>query len=100
MPSTGPALVVLLFWWTLIAPLASYYRCGRRIADAQHAARLPRTCNGAVGAALMLVAGLGTVYFQIELNKIYDVYGSAKQEPTCRSTISADRSANLLWRTA
>jgi hypothetical protein len=78
VPIAGPPLVVFLLGWTLIAPLISYYNCGRRIADAQHAARLPRTCSARIGMFLMCLGGLGTLYFQIELNKIHDVYGSAQ----------------------
>lgn len=75
VPTTGPVLVLLLLGWTLIAPLVSYYNCGTRIRNAQRAAGLQATCSPGVGTALMLLMGLGVLYYQAELNKIVDSYG-------------------------
>jgi len=76
VPVAGPVLVLIFLGWTFIAPLISIYNTGGRIANAQQAAGRPRTCSGAVGLLLMFVFGLGTLYYQVELNRVHDVYGA------------------------
>lgn len=75
IPVAGPMLVLLLLSWTVIAPLVSYYNCGTRIRNAQRAAGLHATCSPGAGMLLMLVFGLGCLYYQIEINKIIDSSG-------------------------
>ncbi|GHF45647.1 hypothetical protein FHX82_001692 [Amycolatopsis bartoniae] len=75
VPVAGPVLVLLFLSWTLIAPLVSYYNTGNRIRNAQRAAGLPETCSAVGGMLLMLVFGVGVVYYQSELNKICAAYG-------------------------
>jgi hypothetical protein len=75
VPDVGPLLVLILLGWTVIAPLVSYYNCGRRIENSQRAAGLTPTCAPLVGMLLMLVLGLGTLYYQVELNRVHDSYG-------------------------
>lgn len=75
VPTTGPLLVLLLLGWTVIAPAVSYYNAGNRIRQAQRAAGMTPTCSGGIGLLLMLVLGLGTLYYQVELNKVADHYG-------------------------
>lgn len=72
------SLLTIMFGWILcgIPPLVSYYNTGTRIANAQRAAGLPQTCNPVVGLLLMFVFSLGTLYYQGELNKITEHYGS------------------------
>lgn len=77
VPAAGPMLVLLFLGWTIIAPFISYYGCGKRIADTQRAAGLPVTCSPGVGVLLMLCFGLGTLYYQSELNRVVDSYGPA-----------------------
>lgn len=77
VPVAGPMLVLLLLQWTLIAPLVSYYNTGNRIKNAQRAAGLAPSCSGGVGLLLMFVFGLGTLYYQSELNKVSGSYGEA-----------------------
>ena len=77
VPVAGPMLVLLLLGWTFIAPCVSYYNTGNRIRNAQRAAGLPASCSGGVGLLLMFVFGLGTLYYQSELNKVVSVYGDA-----------------------
>lgn len=67
-------LVLLLLSWTVIAPMISYYNTGGRIRNAQRAAGIMPTCSGGVGLLLMLLFGLGTLYYQAELNKIIARY--------------------------
>lgn len=74
VPVAGPMLVLLLLGWTFIAPLVSYFNTGNRIADAQRAAGLRPTCSPWIGLLLCFVFGLQILYYQIELNKIVDVY--------------------------
>lgn len=74
VPTAGPMLVLLLLSWTIIAPLVSYYNCGNRIRNAQRAAGFTPSCSAAGGLLLMFVFGLGTLYYQAELNKIVDRY--------------------------
>jgi hypothetical protein len=74
VPTAGPLLVLLFLSWTVIAPFVSYYNTGNRIRTAQNAAGLRPSCSAGVGCLLMLVFGLGTLYYQIELNKIADLH--------------------------
>jgi Domain of unknown function (DUF4234) len=76
VPVAGPMLVLLFLSWTFIAPMVSYYNCGTRIRNAQRAAGLPATCSPAGGMFLMLVFGVGVLYYQVELNKICESYGT------------------------
>jgi hypothetical protein len=75
VPTAGPLLVILLLSWTIIAPLVSYYNTGGRIRNAQRAAGIHPSCSGLLGLLLMFVFGLGTLYYQLELNKIVQSYG-------------------------
>jgi hypothetical protein len=75
VPVAGPMLVLLLLFWTLIAPLVSYVNTGHRIRNAQRAAGLTASCSGGIGLLLMIVFGLGILYYQSELNKVSGTYG-------------------------
>jgi hypothetical protein len=74
VPVAGPVLVLIFLGWTVVAPLVSYYNTGNRIRNAQRAAGLPESCNGWIGMGLMFAFGAGTLYYQIELNKVCDRY--------------------------
>lgn len=74
VPIAGPMLVLLFLSWTFVAPMVSYYNCGTRIRNSQRAAGLHASCSPGVGMLLMLVFGLGILYYQIELNKITETY--------------------------
>jgi len=78
VPTAGPMLVLLLLSWTVIAPLVSYFNCGNRIRNAQRAAGFNPSCSAPVGLLLMFVFGLGTLYYQAELNKVVDRYQVAE----------------------
>jgi uncharacterized protein DUF4234 len=77
VPVAGPMLALLFLSWTLVAPMISYFRTGKRIAEGQRAAGLPVTCSAGIGLLLMFVFGLGTLYYQLELNKVVNSYGDA-----------------------
>jgi hypothetical protein len=70
IPVAGPMLVLLFLSWTFIAPMVSYYNAGNRIRNAQRAAGLHASCSPGIGMVLMLILGLGILYYQIELNKV------------------------------
>lgn len=74
VPTAGPVLVLLLLSWTFVAPFVSYYNCGSRIRTAQKAAGQQPECSAGLGLFLMFVFGLGTLYYQMQLNKIVDAY--------------------------
>lgn len=75
----GGSLCTLIFGSLLIIPpFVSIFNTGKRIANAQRAAGLEPTCSGGIGLLLMFVAGLGTLYYQMELNKVVDRYGAAE----------------------
>ncbi len=59
-----------------IPPLVSFYNTGTRIANAQRAAGLPQTCAPALGLILNVFFGVGSLYYQSELNKITAHYGN------------------------
>jgi hypothetical protein len=82
VPDIGPVLVLIFLGWTFIAPLISLYNCGGRIANAQRAAGLRASCSGGVGVLLMFVFGLGTLYYQAELNRVHDAYGQHTEPGT------------------
>jgi hypothetical protein len=81
VPTVGPVLVLIFLSWTVIGPLISYYRTGVWIAKSQRAAGMPETCVPLFGMLLLLVFGLGTLYFQMELNKVVDRYGGSATPP-------------------
>lgn len=76
--SPGIALLTVALGWILIVPpFVSVYKTGQRISDAQRAAGIGPSCNGAIGIVLMFFFGLWTLYYQAELNKIPAAYESA-----------------------
>ena len=75
VPVAGPMLVLLFLSWTIIAPLVSYYNCGTRIRNAQRAAGLVAKCSPGLGCFLMVLFGVGTLYYQYQLNEVVDRYG-------------------------
>ncbi len=74
----GVSLVaVALGSFILIPPFVSMFKTGERIAQAQRSAGAAATCSPAVGLLLwMFLFGSGTLYYQSELNKIWDHYGN------------------------
>lgn len=73
------SLLTIWFGWILcgIPALVSFYNTGTRIANAQRAAGLPQTCTPVLGLVLGIFFGVGTLYYQGELNKIVQHYGNA-----------------------
>ncbi|HEY4017250.1 MAG TPA: DUF4234 domain-containing protein [Pseudonocardiaceae bacterium] len=74
IPTAGSVMVLIFLGWTVVAPLISYANTGKFIRKAQRSAGLPETCSPAAGTLLMLVFGVGTLYYQNQLNLIIDRY--------------------------
>src|SRR4051794_14867096 len=71
------SLMASLFGWVIIVPpLVSIYRTGGRIAEMQRRAGLAPTCNGGIGLLLTFVVGLMPLYYQAELNKVWERDGN------------------------
>ncbi|MFL6077311.1 MAG: DUF4234 domain-containing protein [Mycobacteriales bacterium] len=72
------SVLAIIFGWFLcyIPPFVSIYRTGGRIAEMQRRAGLAPTCNGGIGILLCFVLGLWSLYYQSELNKVWERYGN------------------------
>jgi hypothetical protein len=73
--SVEPGLSVLAVFIP-IAGLVSFVRTGGRISKAQRASGSWYRCSGLLGIVLMLFAGVGIVYYQSQLNKVWDQHGN------------------------
>ncbi|WP_216093866.1 DUF4234 domain-containing protein [Streptomyces abyssalis] len=67
-------LAIALGWVLIVPPFVSVYRTGRRIGQMQRSAGTEPTCNGWIGLALVFVFHLTPLYYQSELNRIWDQY--------------------------
>jgi hypothetical protein len=73
--TTGAVLSIFFGWLTLgIWNLVVWVKLAGHISNAQRAAGLNPTCNGGIGF-LLAIFGFGTLYYQLELNKVVDRYG-------------------------
>lgn len=72
------SLLAILIGWVLIyiPPFVSIYRTGGRIAEMQRRAGLQPTCSGGLGILLIFVFGTWTLYYQSQLNKVWERYGN------------------------
>jgi hypothetical protein len=69
-------LAVIFGAFTLyIATIVSIVRTGGRIAQGQQIAGSMMRCSGLVGFLLALI-GFGIVYYQSQINKVWDAYGN------------------------
>jgi heme/copper-type cytochrome/quinol oxidase subunit 2 len=69
-------LAVLIGWIIIVPPFVSIYRTGGRIAQMQRSAGIEPTCNGWIGLILVFVFNLDRLYYQHELNRIWEHYGN------------------------
>lgn len=76
---TVSLLAVLIGWIIIIPPFVSIYRTGERIAQMQSAAGLEPTCVPIVGLLLVFAFRLESLYYQYELNRIWDRYGNPEE---------------------
>jgi len=73
--SPAVSVIAVLFGWIIIVPpFVSIYRTGERIARMQRAAGLETTCTPVLGLLLIFVFSLDRLYYQYELNRIWDHY--------------------------
>jgi serine/threonine protein kinase len=76
-------LAVTLGAIVIVPPLVSVYQTGGRITRMQRAAGLTPTCSPVAGFLLMVfLFGSGMVYYQAELNKIWDHYANPPKGPS------------------
>ncbi|MER7959920.1 DUF4234 domain-containing protein [Streptomyces sp. NPDC096030] len=71
-------LAITLGLLIIVPAVISIYQTGVRIAQMQRSAGTTPTCNGWIGLALSLLA-LHALYYQYELNTIWDHYGSPEE---------------------
>ena len=72
-------LAVLIGWIIIIPPFVSIYRTGERIAQMQEDAGMERSCSGVIGLVLAFFAGLYSLYYQYELNRIWAQLGNPQE---------------------
>ncbi len=76
-------LAITLGGFIIVPPFLSIYNTGDRIAQCQRNAGIAPTCNPLVGLLLWLfVFSTGSIYYQSELNKIWDHYGNPGEGST------------------
>lgn len=59
----------------IVPPWVSIFKTGERIGRMQTAAGMPLSCSGVLGLIASFVLGLHSLYYQYELNKIWDHLG-------------------------
>ena len=78
--AVNPAMAVVAITFgafIIVPPFVSFYHTGKRIAAMQRAAGLPETCSAVIGLILQVfVFGSGTLFYQFELNKVWDRFGN------------------------
>jgi hypothetical protein len=72
-------LAILIGWIIIVPPFVSIYRSGERIAQMQEDAGMERSCNGLIGLVLSFFAGLYSLYYQYELNRIWARLGNPQE---------------------
>jgi drug/metabolite transporter (DMT)-like permease len=77
----GIALLAVLLGWIVIFVFAwvSVYRTGDRIQQAQTASGVDERCNGWLGILLYMLGGFNMVYYQSQLNKVWDRHGNPEE---------------------
>jgi heme/copper-type cytochrome/quinol oxidase subunit 2 len=80
-------LAVLVGWIIIIPPFVSVYRTGERIARMQRAAGLEATCIPVLGLVLIFVFRLESLYYQHELNRIWEHYKNLPEGTTVQLAI-------------
>ncbi|GGP98711.1 hypothetical protein BKA00_005776 [Actinomadura coerulea] len=70
-------LAVLVGWIIIVPPYVSIFRTGERIARMQDSAYRRPSCNGWIGLILSFFFGLHALYYQIELNRVWDYRAQA-----------------------
>jgi hypothetical protein len=82
-------LAITLGAFIIVPPFVSIFRTGERIAASQRAAGIAPTCNPVAGLLLWIfVFGTGSLYYQSEMNKIWDYYGVPQEGSAVQVTLS------------
>jgi uncharacterized membrane protein len=68
-------LAILVGWIIIVPPFWSIYQTGERIGQMQADAGMERSCNGLIGLLLSFVLSLHSLYYQAELNRIWERLG-------------------------
>jgi len=72
-------LAILIGWVIIVPPFVSIYRTGGRIAKMQEDAGMDMSCSGLLGLLLSFFAGLHSLYYQYELNRIWARLGHPQE---------------------
>jgi Domain of unknown function (DUF4234) len=72
-------LAILIGWVIIVPPFVSIYRTGDRIAKMQQNAGMDASCSGLLGLVLSFLAGLHSLYYQNELNRIWARLGHPQE---------------------
>ena len=77
----GIALLAVLLGWIVIFVFAwvSVYRTGERIQQAETTSGANERCNGWLGILLYMLGGFNMVYYQSQLNKVWDRHGNPEE---------------------
>jgi drug/metabolite transporter (DMT)-like permease len=77
----GIALLAVLLGWIVIFVFAwvSVYRTGDRIQQAETTSGANERCNGWLGILLYMLGGFNMVYYQSQLNKVWDRHGNPEE---------------------
>ena len=77
----GIALLAVLLGWIVVFIFAwvSVYRTGDRIQQAQTASGANERCNGWLGILFYVLGGFNMVYYQSQLNKVWDRHGNPEE---------------------
>ena len=75
-PTLSLLAILLGGFLCLIPPIVSMINTGSRIQQAQKAAGASERCSGALGLLLALLGGFQLVYYQSQINKVWDRYGN------------------------
>jgi hypothetical protein len=72
-------LAILIGWVIIVPPFVSIYRTGDRIGKMQDDAGMDVSCSGLLGLVLSFLAGLHSLYYQYELNRIWARLGNPQE---------------------
>lgn len=79
---TKAVLAVSLGWLIIVPPFVSYYNTAERIRKAQEKAGASERIIPVLALVLLLVVStFANVYYQSQLNKVWDMHASQEAEP-------------------
>lgn len=75
-------LAILVGWIIIVPPFVSIYQTGVRIGRMQASAGIEPSCNGWIGLILSFIFSLHSLYYQAELNRIWERFGYPEEGTT------------------